>query len=82
MIAEIDPKDLIWISVTLALMLIGGAIVLLIVKRKLAGHNELDETLPRSFTLAQLRQMKDSGQLSPEEFQRLKDKIVQDTKRQ
>ena len=78
LLAEIDIRDVIWVIAGLALILGWGVFALVVAKRKLFGSKS-DGNDDGGFTLADLRQMRDNGRISEEEYNVLRDKIIQDS---
>ncbi|MEE2906464.1 MAG: SHOCT domain-containing protein [Planctomycetota bacterium] len=60
-------EALMWLMLLLGAVLIGGFVILAIRRRYHAGK---DEAISLSFNLATLRQMRDRGELTEEEFQK------------
>ena len=75
----VDSHALLWIMILVPLLLIIASVALLIIRRKFKSEPEDFNQNAVPFTLDQLRQMQDQGQLSEEEFLRLKNKIIQET---
>ena len=67
---------LLWLLLLLVMVLLGGIVVLAIRRRYQDGdHDELTAT----FSLSSLRQMRDRGELTEEEFKRACDHLHRDT---
>ncbi len=60
-----------WLGLLVLLVLIGGAVAILI-RRRMA----IDESPTIGFTLGDLRTMRDRGEISEEEFEQARDKMV------
>ena len=71
-----SEEALLWLLLLLAMVLIGGFVVLAIRRRYRGGDVE---NLPATFSLAALRQMRDRGELTDEEFRRACDHLHRDT---
>ena len=75
MIAKIDPSDILWIIVTIAVLLVVATIAMIVVKRRFSGGSY--DAPPVAFTLEDLRKMRDNEEITEEEYTVLKDKIIQ-----
>ena len=65
----------VWIAVALVLLLGAGAAVFAFIRRWFhRGQQVMGET--GSFSLAELRQLRDEGQISAEEFDKLKHEVL------
>lgn len=75
--ASPHAKDAAAIFIALA-WLVGGAVVLIVagiaLRKLLMGKSDNDGTVP--FSLADLRRMRDTGQISDEEFERAKSAMI------
>lgn len=75
---ETPTGRLIWVSVVLVLIVVAGLVLVSQLKRRLQ-HS--DSPISAGFTLSDLRQMHKSGQMSDEEFERAKAKVVEAARR-
>ena len=73
-IAESDPTSVIFWSVVMIAMLVGGLFLALRLKKKLKSDDA--PSAPLGFTLSDLRDMHRAGQLTDAEFEKAKEKIV------
>lgn len=68
-----------WVSILIALAVIGFALASWVRKRMNDAMKETSVTSPSDFTLSDLRKMRDAGQITQEEFDRAKGRIVATT---
>ena len=73
-----DASSIFVWSVLLILLLVGGLVVALQVKKRLTQEDE--GSLGAGFTLADLRQLHRDGRMTAEEFEKAKAKIVEAAK--
>ena len=78
MLAELPVGSIIKLSLLLVVLVVAGWVTVLQVRRRLTSP---DETSGVGFTLSDLRQLHRSGQMSDEEFERAKAKVVDAAKR-
>jgi len=60
-------------SLLLIALLIGGFVVVLLVRRRATGG---DAEAPQTFSLSELRQMRDSGQITAEQYEKLREAVI------
>ncbi len=71
---------MIWIGGVLGLLLIGGGLAFWFIQKKLRPGQDQPQTFGEAtFTLDQIRQLHQQGQLSDEEFEALKQKTLDET---
>ena len=75
MIAAVDPSNWIWILATLAVLLIGGPIAWAILRWRF-GPGRRPKTAPAAFDVTELENMHAQGQITDQEFQRLRKKLA------
>ncbi len=80
MLAEIDQNNVLWIIITVPLLLMAAAVGMWLIRRKFKPDQPPPDSNDVSFTLDQLRQLHSQGQISDKEFQRLKGKILKETR--
>ena len=80
MIADVEQKDIIWIIIAVLVLLTGAGTAMLLIRRKFRSEPSTTEKSEVPFTLDQVRQMHQQGHISEGEFERLKDKILQETR--
>ncbi len=79
--AEMDPKDRLWIGVSLGILfvvIVVAFIVLLKFRNRLLSSRH-DSRFGSTFTLEQLRQMHRQGEISDEEYKNLRDTTFTDS---
>ncbi|MBN1845708.1 MAG: hypothetical protein JW810_08505 [Sedimentisphaerales bacterium] len=79
MIAEINAEDMLWIGSILALLLLGGVAAMVWVRRRFGKTLESDPTGNTPFTLEQLRLMRQEGQISEQEYQNLRTRVIEES---
>jgi hypothetical protein len=78
MLADVPIGSIVQVSLILLALIFGGWVTVWQVKRRLT---QPDETSGAGFTLSDLRQLHKSGQMSDEEFERAKAKVVEAARR-
>ena len=80
MMAEADPKDRLWIGISLGVLfvvIVAAFILLRHLRHRLhCSHHDLQ--LGSAFTLEQLRQLHRQGTISDEEYENLRDTMFSD----
>jgi len=76
MIAGIDSADIVWIVVALAVLMFLTLASWIIIKKKFGSPQRPYQQSQTPFTLKQLDKMLSGGEISQEEYQVLRDKIV------
>lgn len=79
MLAEVPTSEIVTTSLVLLGLLILGWFVVAQVRRRLQRQEE--GLKPAGFTLSDLRQMHKTGQISAEEFERAKEKVLEAARR-
>ena len=80
LVAAIDPVDIVWIAAALGLMLAGAVVAWIFIKRRYGSLQEPQQGLKTPFTLEQLRQMLDQGEISEPEYHVLRNQIISKSK--
>lgn len=78
-LAKVDPRDIMWISIAAGVLLIAAAVALALAwkfRRKLREEPSAGPTEP-TFSLQQVREMHEKGLLSDEEYNSLKNRALQ-----
>ena len=79
-LAKISTENILWIGAALGLLLFGGGLAFWLTKKMHRPTQEQPETIGTTpFTLDQIRQLHQQGQLSDNEFETLKQKILDQT---
>lgn len=78
MLAEVPIGSIVLASLVLLALVFAGWLTVWQVRRRLTGP---DDSSGAGFTLSDLRQLHKSGQMSDEEFERAKSKVVDAAKR-
>lgn len=78
-LAAINPINMVWIAAALGLLLIGGVLSFIGLRRWLRADSD-KVSQPEDFTLDQLRQMFQNKQLTQQEFDALKEHLIQKTR--
>jgi hypothetical protein len=79
MLAELSPADRNKVIAALAIMLVlvfAGFFGIMIFRRKLTSENETDSSADVGFSLSDLRRMRDDGEITPEEYEITRAKVV------
>jgi len=80
LLAKISTENILWISGVSGLLLLGGGLAFWFIRKKLHPAEDQPPTLDATpFTLDQIRQLHQQGQLSDAEFENLKQKILDQT---
>src|SRR5271154_946554 len=79
MLAELSPADqrrvLIALAIMMVLVLIGGFGILMF-RRRLWGEEEDDNSSDVGFSLSDLREMRDRGEITPEEYEFTRARVI------
>ena len=79
-LAKISTENMIWIGGVSALLLVGGGLAFWLIRKKFRPAQDEPPTLDATpFTLDQIRQLHQQGQLSDAEFETIKQKILDQT---
>lgn len=78
MLADFSTIDVLWLSLLLIGLIIAGWVTVWQVKRR---FQRPDEPEPSGFTLSDLRQLHKGGQMTDEEFEKAKGKVVDAARR-
>ena len=79
-LAKISTENMLWIGGVLGVLLFGGGLAFWLIRKKLhPAENEPQTFGATTFTLDQLRQLHQQGQLSDAEFETLKQKVLDQT---
>ncbi|MCP4710549.1 MAG: SHOCT domain-containing protein, partial [Planctomycetes bacterium] len=79
-LAKISTENMLWIGGVSALLLFGGGLAFWFIRKKLHPTEDQAQTFGvTTFTLDQIRQLHQQGQLSDDEFEKLKQKILRQT---
>lgn len=76
LLAATDPAQVAWTIVALLAMLFGGFVVVVLIHRY-ARRMTAQTTQQEPFTLDQLRQLHQRGELSDEQYERARDRMVE-----
>lgn len=68
-----QQQALFWLAILLAVVILGGAAILLI-RNKFLSKDEDEQ--PAGFTLSDLRELRDSGEMSNEEYEAARAKMI------
>ena len=76
MIAAIDPADVVWVAVALAIMIALALVAWVTVRKKFGSPNRPYQQNKVPFTLKELDKMLYNGEISKQEHTALRDHIV------
>ena len=77
--SDVDAARFLWPAIYTLLGLIVLIVMFRLVRRRM--NQQIDLAPPAGFTIGDLRQLAKEGKISPEEFERAKNKVVDATKR-
>ena len=77
--SAIEPAKMLWMSVVFVLVLVGGFVAVLMVRKKLFSTDSSQRKMNSAFTLEQIRQMRSQGRISDSEYENLRETIIQDS---
>lgn len=80
LLTTIDPKNRLWIGVSLGILLVVilAAFIVLHILRKRLHCSHRNARFESTFTLDQLRQLHQQGQISDQEYKTLRDRTLTD----
>lgn len=69
-------KLLVALAILLGLVIVGGVVILMIRRRITAGDDDTSGTVNAGFSLADLRDMVDRGEMTKEEYEKTRQRII------
>lgn len=79
-IAKIDPGYIVWIGSVLGLLLLLGTVAMVIIRKRLRPGSDEDIQPGVVFSLEDLRNMHQKGQISEKEYEALRKQIIQQSR--
>jgi uncharacterized protein (TIGR03382 family) len=81
-LADVDPTPiLIGVGIVVVLVLLGAGAVLLARRRMRGDDGDVADVPAAGFTIGDLKRLQESGQISPEEYEKARNTVVAATKR-
>ena len=78
-IAAIDSDDIVWIAVSMSVLILFALAAWIFIKKVFGSPDEPPRRNQVPFTLSQLDKMLGDGEISKEEYQLLRDQIIEVT---
>ena len=76
-LADLSPdqeRALLWLTVLLSIVVVGGLAIMLL--RKLISDRWKNSTVDAGFSLSDLREMRDRGEITPEEYDATRARVL------